>query len=202
MRKGVGLRAARWFAAAGAIFSIAVAAESYFPAQVAPSESAAEILQKKIDTIKASHAAGNASGRRSVEVSEVELESYVLYHLRDDIPARIDALDVQLTDGAVAADTKLTFAPNATGNVVTDLLISGTHSFFIKGKLAASAKRGKFDLESVKIDGIPVPNILIETLVNKFVKPKYPDVDLNEPFTMPWGIESLVITPGKTVIGY
>jgi hypothetical protein len=34
------------------------------------------------------------------------------------------------------------------------------------------------------------------------VKPKYPDVDLNEPFTMPWGIESLVITPGKTVIGY
>ena len=192
MRRAVGLKAVAFLAAAAASLM----------AQAVPSERAAQALQSKIDTIKASQSSGPVNGRRTADVSEVELESYVLFHLREDIPARIDSLKVQLTDGAVAADAKLTFPSDATGNVVMDLLISGTHNFLIKGRIAASAKRGKFDLDSVKVDGIPVPNLLIETLINKYVKPKYPDVNLNEPFTMPWGIESLAISPGKAVIVY
>ena len=177
-----------------------VSASAYY-AQNAPSAEASRALQKKIDTLKQAHNVKDRT-RQTMEVSEVELESYLLFELREDIPARLDYADVQLTDGAVAADTKLTFAPDATGNAVMDLLIAGTHNLFVKGKLAASGKQGKFQLEEVKVDGIPVPNILIETLITKYVKPKYPDVDLNAPFEMPWGIESLVITPGKTTIVY
>ena len=119
-----------------------------------------------------------ATTRRTVEVSEPELESYVLYGLRNDIPARVESIDVQLTEGAVAADTKLTFPPDSTGNPLVDAFVEGTHTFFLKGKLAASASRGRFELLEVKVDGIPVPNILIETLVAKYVNPKYPEVDL------------------------
>jgi hypothetical protein len=54
----------------------------------------------------------------------------------------------------------------------------------------------------VKVDGIPVPLVLIETLIDKYVKPKYPEVDLKEPFPMPWGMESLTITTGKATIAY
>ena len=54
----------------------------------------------------------------------------------------------------------------------------------------------------MKVDGIPVPNVLIETLVAKYVKPKYPEVDLKEPFPMPWGMESLDHHPGKATIVY
>jgi hypothetical protein len=61
---------------------------------------------------------------------------------------------------------------------------------------------GRFELVEVQVDGIPVPNVLIEALIARYVKPKYPEVDLKEPFTMPWGIESLTITPGKTTIVY
>ena len=190
-------------AAAAVGFIVALASvRAYVSAQNGPSAQAAQALQAKIDTIKAAHSRGKARQRQTIEVSEVELESYVLFRLREDIPARVDSFDVQLTEGAVAADTKLTFAPDTTGNGVVDLLISGTHNLFVKGKLAASGSRGKFELEEVKVDGIPVPNILIETLITKYVKPKYPDVDLNAPFDMPWDIESLVITPGKTTIVY
>jgi hypothetical protein len=182
------------------IFMSAVA--GFLLAQNGPSAGAAQALQAKIDAIKAAQSNSNGRSPQTVVVSEVELESYVLFHLRKDIPARIDSLDVQLTDGAVAADTKLTFAPDTTGNAVVDLLISGTHNLFLKGKLSAAGKQGKFELEEVKVDGIPVPNLLIDTLIAKYVKPKYPDVDLNAPFEMPWGIQSLVITPGKTTIVY
>ena len=170
-------------------------------AQNAVSERTSKVLQAKIDTIQAAETAGNQTGR-TVEVTEPELESYILYGLKDEIPARVETIDVQLTEGAVAAETRLTFPADATGNILVDAFVSGTHTFFLKGKLAATAGRGKFELVEAKVDGIPVPNILVETLVAKYVTPKYPQVDLSEPFPMPWGMESLSITPGKATVTY
>jgi hypothetical protein len=76
------------------------------------SERTSKVLQAKIDAIRAVEKQSSTT-RRTVEVSEPELESYVIYGLRNDIPARVDSIDVQLTEGAVAADTKLTFPPIA-----------------------------------------------------------------------------------------
>lgn len=170
-------------------------------AQNGASERAAQELQAKIDRIQMADEQGQGTGRQ-LEVSEVELESYVLFHLKDQIPARLELFDVQLTPGSVAADTRMTFSSNATGNPMVDALVAGTHTMFIKGKLQAERGRGKFELVEVHLDGIPVPNVLIETLVARYVKPKYPDVDLNEPFPMPWGIESLTINTGKAAVRY
>jgi len=171
-------------------------------AQNGISERSARSLQTKIDAIQAAEKVKDRSGTDTVEVSEPELESYVFYRMKDQIPARVDSIDVQLTAGAVAADAKLTFPPDSTGNPLVDALIGGTHTFFLKGKLAASARRGRFELQEVKVDGIPVPLILVETLVDKYVKPMYPDVDLKEPFPMPWGMDSLAITQGRATIVY
>lgn len=194
------------FVAAVAVAVAAILVLRFFSAepvsaQNAVSERTSKVLQAKIDAIQAAEKAGNQTGR-TVEVTEPELESYVLYGMKDQIPARVETIDVQLTEGAVAAETRLTFPADATGNVLVDAFVSGTHTFFLKGKLAAAAGRGRFELVEVKVDGIPVPNILVETLVTKYVTPKYPQVDLSEPFPMPWGMESLSITPGKATVTY
>jgi hypothetical protein len=189
-------------AGALAILALRFSAAEPVSAQNDVSKRSAESLQRKIDAIQAAEKAKNRRGTETIEVSEVELESYVLYSMRDQIPAHVDSIDVQLTPGVVAADTRLTFPPDSTGNPLVDAVVGGTHTFFLKGKLAASDKRGRFELQEVKVDGIPVPLVLIETLVEKYVKPMYPDVDLKEPFPMPWGMESLVITTGKATIVY
>jgi hypothetical protein len=168
----------------------------------APSKQAAQSLQTKIDNIKKADAAGRPHTLVEVQVTETELESYVLFELRDSIPAQLDALDVQLTPGAVAADTQLTFNSNATGNPLFDALVGGTHNLFVKGKLSGAEGLGRFDLDEVRVDGIPVPKVLIYTLVDKYVKPKYPDVDMKAPFELPWSIRSIDIQSGKARIGY
>jgi hypothetical protein len=61
---------------------------------------------------------------------------------------------------------------------------------------------GKFDLQEIKVDGIPMPLVLVETLFRKYVQPDYPDADLNKPFEMPWGIEEITIEQGKAKIHY
>ncbi len=167
------------------------------------SPKAAAALQKKINDIKKAEKDSDRSpGASRVELSEIELESYVLYSLKDDIPVQIDSIDVQLGQDTVGAETQITFSQNGTGNPIVDALVGGTHNLFVKGKLIAENSRGKFDLEEIRVDGIPVPKILIQTLFDKYVKPKYPDADLKEPFDLPYGIEDLKLEPGKATVVY
>src|SRR5262245_50238827 len=121
-------------------------------AQTDVSERTSKVVQGKIDAIKAAERLPAGRPRTSIDVSEPELESYVLYGMKDDIPGRVEFIDVHLMQGVVAADTRMTFPPDATGNVIADALISGTHSFFLKGKLAATAGQGRFELTEVKVD--------------------------------------------------
>ena len=167
------------------------------------SQKAAQSLQEKIDAIKkAEDAPNHKRGSSRVEISDAELESYLLFSLKDDIPAQIDSADVQLGTDTVGLDTQITFSSNATGNQVVDALVGGTHNLFLKGRLVAQEGRGKFELQEIRVDSIPVPNILIQALIKKYVKPKYPDTDLNEPFDLPWGIVGLKLEPGKATVVY
>lgn len=167
------------------------------------SPKAAKSLQDKIDAVKsAEHNPHHKRGSSRVELSEGELESYLLYSLKDDIPAQIDSADVQLGQDTIGLDTQITFVSNATGNPMVDALVGGTHNLFLKGKLVGRQGRGKFDLQEIRVDGIPVPNILIQALFKKYVKPKYPDADLNEPFDLPYNIEELKLEPGRTTVVY
>src|SRR5437867_8768589 len=167
------------------------------------SQQSAKSLQQKIDAIKkAADMPGHKRGSSRVELSEGELESYVVYSLKEDIPAQIDTIDVQLGQDTVGAETQITFTSNATGSPVVDTLVGGTHNLSLKGKLPRHDGRGKFDLQQVQVDGIPVPNVLIQALLKKYVKPKYPEVDLNEPFDLPWEIQELTVGTGKATVVY
>jgi hypothetical protein len=167
------------------------------------SQKAAQSLQMKIDAIKkAAGTAGHKRGSAHVELSEDELESYVLYSLKEDIPAQIDSIDIQLAPDTVSAGTQITFTSNATGNAVVDALVGGTHNLFLKGKLVGHEGRGKFDLQEIQVDGIPVPNVLIQALIKRYVKPKYPEVDLNQPFDLPWEIQEIKLEQGRATVIY
>jgi hypothetical protein len=184
-----------------AFHSISAQTPEVSPGEVSPR--AAQVLQGKIDAIKkAEPAADTPHAPKTVVLHEAELESYVLYELAAEIPAKVDSIHVKLTPGAISADTQLTFSSNSTGNPIVDALIGGTHNLFIKGALSGSDRTGKFELQEVRIDAIPVPKIFIQTIFNKYVKPKYPDADLSQPFDLPWGIQSVEIESGQARVTY
>ena len=184
-----------------ALFGLAASGQSHGSKNI--SERAAQSLQWKIDAIKkAADTPGHKHGSGLAQLSEGELQSYVFYSLKDDIPARLDSVDVQLDQDTVGCETQVTFTSNATGNPVLDALVGGTHNLSLKGKLIGHEGRGKFDLQQVQVDGIPVPNVLMQALIKRYVKPKYPEVDLNEPFDLPWEIQELKLEPGKATVIY
>jgi hypothetical protein len=165
------------------------------------SAASASSLQTKIDKIKKTQNDKTHQTER-LDVNEKELESYVMISMKKDIPVKVESIRVLLTPGTIAADSRLTLPPDATGNYIVDLLVSGTHSILIKGKIRGSKGVGKFDLQDVRVDGLPVPNIVIDALIKHYVKPKYPNVDLKEPFDLPWGIDEIAVNTGKATITY
>src|SRR3989442_15854889 len=79
------------------------------------SEKSAQSLQAKVDAIKsAEKTPGHQRGSSRVELSEDELESYVVHSLKDDIPAQIDSIDVRLGPDTVGSSTQITFNSSAT----------------------------------------------------------------------------------------
>jgi hypothetical protein len=190
-------------AVAGVIAFRTIAAKEEAGTGTQASPKAAKTLQQKIDAIRdAEKNPKHNKGSVRTEVSEAELESYLLYSLKEDIPAKVDTANVQLGPDTVGLDTQITFSQNPTGNSVLDTLVGGTHNLYLKGKLVAQKGRGRFDLQDVRVDGIPVPSLLIQTLIKKYVQPKYPEVDLNKPFDMPWGIQELKVEQGKAIVIY
>ncbi len=190
-------------AAAGVIVFKSIAAKGTFQNATEVSPEAAQLLQAKVDAVKnAEKDPEHKGGSSTMVLTEAELESYVLYSLKEDIPVQVDSMKVRLGPGTLGAETQLTFTSNATGNAMVDALVGGTHNLALKTKLDGRKGIGKFELDEVRVDGIPVPNVLIQALIKKYVKPKYPEVDLNEPFELPWKIQELKLEEGKATVVY
>lgn len=163
----------------------------------------AEGVQAKIEAMKKKQAAANPKTRlERADLSEIELESYVLFAMRQKIPAKIDSFDVQFGPGTAATDAQLTLGPNTTGNYVVDKIVQGTHRLFVKGRLTGAMGRARFELESVNVDRLPVPVFLAELVFNRLVKPVIPTADIKEPFDLPFGIDILNILPGRAIVYY
>ena len=168
------------------------------------STEAADSLSRKIALIRRAESDPQRKGsaETTIELTEIELESFVLYEMEDDIPATVESIDVGIGAETISALTQLTFSAEETGNFLLDFLMGGTHSLFVEGRLEAEEGRGKFELRGVRVDGLPVPIVLVEALIDRFVTPRYPQVDLGEPFDVPWGVEQVVLSPGLATITY
>src|SRR2546425_1046703 len=78
-------------AVAGGIAFYGLAASGQSHPSKTISEKSAQSLQSKIDAIKkAADSTSHKHGSSRVLLSEGELESYVFYSLKDDIPAQLD----------------------------------------------------------------------------------------------------------------
>ena len=168
------------------------------------SPAAAVSLDRKIALIRQAESdlERYESAASTVEITEIEMESFILYEMEDNIPAKVESIDVGIGVETISALTELTFSVEETGEFMLDYLMGGTHSLLVEGRLEAKQGSGKFALLGVRLDGFPVPIGLVEMLVGQFVTPRYPMVDLSKPFDVPWGIEEVVLSPGLATITY
>jgi hypothetical protein len=79
-------------------------------------------------------------------------------------------------------------------------IFSGTHNVLIESDASGSEGRGKVHVRSVSIDGTAVPNFALEIFVDRFLKPKYPNVGIDSVFDLPNRIDTAVVGYHKLTV--
>lgn len=178
---------------------VAVAAPAVSKAQAAS-------CATKIETISKAPGAGRPV--RRTPVSEGELNSWLTFSAVDRIPASVTDPAVTLSgegrvSGRAVVDLDLMGRRRGSGGLLDPWsYLGGRVPVVATGTVLTDAGVGRFALESAQVGGIPVPKWLLQELVGFYSKsPSRPHgINMDDPFPLPVGIETLEICAGQAVV--
>jgi hypothetical protein len=165
-------------------------------------------LQRKIDEIARNGSAPAAQAKKT-PVSEREVNSYLAFNARYDIPKGLTNPEITIVgNGALAARVLMDldeFNRNrrSHGGLVDPLAyLSGKVPVTARGVLRAEDGRGRFYLEAAEIHGVNLPKPLVQEMVGYFSRtPENPKgFDLDAPFELPAKIRAIAINKGEAIV--
>lgn len=164
------------------------------------SKEAAESAAAKFRQIEESSPAGRSFG--TLRFSEAELNSYLHYDMESEFPPGISKPRVKLQPGRPQGFVEIDFdklksASKNQPNPIVDYLLRGVHTLSVEGTLTGSKGTGQFHLETVSLDGITMPRVVVDYLIEHYLKPRYPEVAIDRPFALPFPIDKLTVDAGS-----
>ena len=55
-------------------------------------------------------------------------------------------------------------------------------------------------MEAVSLDDIPVPRVVVEFLIERYLKARYPNAAVDRPFRLPFSIDTLSVEDGSIAV--
>ena len=179
---------------AGRLGTATALASSRAAQAVAVSAEAADSAIEKLRQIRKP-----STGRSSatIQFSEEEVNSYLDYELAPRYPAGVSKVSVRLLPGRLLGTAEVDFdkakaARRAPGGMM-NYLFWGVHTLSVEGGFSAVNGVGQFDLESVSLDGVALPRTLVDFLMEAYLKPRFPGLDIDSPFPLPQSIDRVQV---------
>ena len=199
----------RWGVTVAALMLAAVATRAVM-ADARFTQAGSDAFHRKLALIVQGAAATTASksGGKQTPILENELNSYLRYELREEVPAGVTEPTITIVgDGRV------------TGSAVVDLdavkqsrqstswfdpmrLLSGKLPVTASGVLQTQQGTGRFMLESAEISGIPVPKTVLQQVVSYYSRSAQnpSGVNLDDAFELPARIREIRVQPGQAIV--
>ena len=163
---------------------------------------AADSFQKKVDFIKANAAKPQPSPTPTV-FSQEEINAY-FSERRLKMPDGVQKVIFGLQADQVTALTRVDFEQLRKSRPSMNPLLAifdGVHDCQVVAHAeSAGPGRVRVRVESVNIDGMNVPRMALQMFVDHYVKPKYPNVDLDAEYKLPTRIDTATIQTQEGVI--
>ena len=190
--------------AAVCLISFAVLAQ-HWPAFAAPDRKTADLadsMQRKIDLINAN--AKNPEPEDATTVFQQDEINAYFAERRLKMPDGVRSVIFDLDPQKVSAHARIDFdeitRAHRSSNPLLQLF-TGVHDVDVVAD-AGNPRQGtvRVTVRSVAIDGVTVPNLILDLFVKRFVNPKYPSVGLDRDYTLPAHISSVAIAEHKGTV--
>jgi hypothetical protein len=186
---------------------IGVVAAATLGADARVSKRDAEQLRQKVATITALGARPATAARRTT-VTENEVNAYLAYDAREDLPSGVVEPSVLiLGTGRVSGRAVVDLDEMRKSRSATSLLdpmnfLTGRVPITATGTLTTSRGVGQFQLESAAVGGVPVPKMILQEIVGYYSRtPQKPGgIGLDDPFALPARIREIQVERGQAII--
>jgi hypothetical protein len=176
-------------------------------ADVPTSRHDATLLKQKVATITA-QAEKQIKQPRKTTVTETEVNSYLVYEAREQLPTGVVEPSVRIVGaGRLSARAVVDLDAVRKEKNPTSLLdpmnyLMGKVPVTATGVLKTSNGVGHFELETAAISRLPVPKFLLQEIVSYYSRtPANPaGISLDDPFALPARIREIQVERGQAII--
>ena len=137
-----------------------------------------------------------------MELSDQEINAYFASG-NVELPAGVRSVVFQEQPGMIIGTARVDFDQLKAGkNSYNPLLsiFSGLHDVVVTSHAYGAKGQGLVHVDAVSIDGVDVPQFVLELFVEKYLKPKYPDIGMDSRFALPARVDSAVIGLHKVTL--
>jgi hypothetical protein len=161
----------------------------------------ADSMQRKLDHIERNGKLAHPDQTPTV-MTEEEINDYFAAG-RVKLPQGVKKVNFQGQSGILTTVATIDFDEIRAGQHSSNPLLSlfnGTHNVRVESDAAASGGIAKIHIRTVSIDGVDVPRMALEFFINKYVKPKYPNVGMDSQFQLPDKVNTATINYHKLTV--
>ena len=186
---------------------VAVSVSTVVAGDVSRTRADADQLLRKIAVMATNGLAAKPSPRRTT-VTESELNSFLEFHARDEMPAGVLDPIVTIEEagrlrGRALVDLDEVKKANAgEGGLGMLALLSGRVPVEATGTLRSANGVAQFQLEEATVSGVPVPKALLQQVVSYYSRsPENPEgINLEAPFPLPVNIRQIETLRGQAIV--
>ena len=125
--------------------------------------------------------------QRPTILTEAETNAYFAAG-RVKLPAGVQSVVLHSTPGVITGLSHVDFDRLKQGRNASNPLLSifsGVHDVEVVANAHGSGRIGYVEIQSVSLDGVEVPRIVLQLFIDKYLKPKYPYLGMNSQFALP-----------------
>lgn len=183
-------------------FIVLIAVVSFMPSGHGEDEIKAARVQSVIDELVARE--HDATAPRRYQISEDELNAYLIRKLRERPPRGVEDVKVQLREGSfltrLEVDLDKVQIPEGAGSSLLLAFLSGRQNLEILGRLQGEGGRATYTIEEARLNSYSLPVSIVRSILRSAAKKQDPPFDPTEPFNLPYGIQRLEVRTGKVTV--
>lgn len=167
----------------------------------------ADSLLRKLVQINENAGVPRLRNARATTVTEPEVNAYLRYHARGEIPPGVTDPYVTIVgdgrlEGRATVDLDAVRRQKKRGWLDPLGYLTGRVPIEASGVLQTTEGVGRFMLHSASVGGVPVPKVVLQEIVSYYSRrPENPDgVGLDDPFELPARIREIKVGTGQAVV--